>query len=69
MGFHFSLFRCDYGQGRNITGGETNIQLPGGNELLQFVTEYKQLAASLKSDQDASQNVDVSNILNNTNNK
>lgn len=69
MRAYLATFRCDYGQGRNIKGGETNIQLPGGNELLQFVTEYKQLAASLKSDQDASQNVDVSNILNNANNK
>lgn len=53
MRAYLATFRCDYGQGRNITGGETNIQLPGGNELLQFVTEYKQLAASLKSDKEA----------------
>ena len=53
MKAYLATFRCDYGQGRNITGGETNIQLPGGNELIQYTTEYKQLATSLKSDKEA----------------
>lgn len=53
MKAYLATFRCDYGQGRNITGGETNIQLPGGNELIQYTTEYKQLALSLKSDKEA----------------
>ena len=53
MKAYLATFRCDYGQGRNIVGGETNIQLPGGNELIQYTTEYKQLATSLKSDKEA----------------
>lgn len=53
MKAYLATFRCDYGQGRNIVGGETNIQLPGGNELIQYTTEYKQLALSLKSDKEA----------------
>lgn len=53
MKAYLATFRCDYGQGRNIVGGETGIQLPGGNELIQYTTEYKQLATSLKSDKEA----------------
>lgn len=53
MRAYLATFRCDYGQGRNIIGGETNIQLPGGNDLAQYVTEYKQLATSLKAAKDA----------------
>ena len=53
MRAYLATFRCDYGQGRNIVGGETNIQLPGANELMQYTTEYKQLAASLKSAKEA----------------
>lgn len=49
MRAYLATFRCDYGQGRNIIGGETNIQLPGGNDLVQYVSEYKQLATSLKA--------------------
>lgn len=53
MRAYLATFRCDYGQGRNIVGGETNIQLPGANELIQYTTEYKQLATSLKSNKEA----------------
>ena len=53
MRAYLATFRCDYGQGRNIIGGKTNIQLPGGNDLAQYVTEYKQLATSLKAAKDA----------------
>ena len=52
MRAYLETFRCDYGAGRNIRGGETNIELPGGNELLPVVTEYKQLAADLKQRKD-----------------
>ncbi len=53
MKAYLATFRCDYGQGRNITGGETNIELPGGNDLLTYTTEYKQLAQNLKIDKEA----------------
>jgi len=48
MKAYLATFVCDYGQGRNIKGGETNIDLPGGNELTAQVNEYKALAADLK---------------------
>ena len=48
MAAYLATFKCDFGQGRNITGGETNIELPGGNQLLPLYTEYTQLAADLK---------------------
>ena len=38
----------DYGAGRNIMGGETDVQLPGGNQLLPLYTEFTTLAADLK---------------------
>lgn len=53
MRAYLATFRCDYGAGRNIVGGETNIQLPGANDLIQYTTEYKQIAASLKADKEA----------------
>ena len=48
MAAYLATFKCDFGQGRNITGGETNIELPGGNQLLPLYTEYTQLASDLK---------------------
>lgn len=48
MKAYLATFVCDYGQGRNIKGGERDIDLPGGNELLTQVNEYKALAADLK---------------------
>lgn len=48
MKAYLATFVCDYGQGRNIKGGEMNIDLPGGNELFDEVNEYKALAADLK---------------------
>lgn len=48
MAAYLATFRCDYGAGRNITGGETNIQLPGANTLLPIYNEYTTLAADLK---------------------
>lgn len=53
MKAYLATFRCDYGQGHNILGGQTNIQLPDDVELIQYVSEYKQLAAGLKSDKAA----------------
>ena len=48
MAAYLATFKCDFGQGRNITGGETNIQLPGGNALMKLRQEYMALAADLK---------------------
>ncbi len=48
MRAYLSTFVCRYDDGHSVRGGETNIELPGGNELLPLVTEYKQLAADLK---------------------
>ena len=45
---YLESFRCDYGSGRNITGGETNVELPGGNDMISLYTEYAQLANDLK---------------------
>ncbi|MDE6481955.1 MAG: carboxypeptidase-like regulatory domain-containing protein [Alphaproteobacteria bacterium] len=48
MKAYLATFVCDYGQGRNIKGGEMNIDLPGGNALATVVAEYRALAADLK---------------------
>ncbi|MDE6481939.1 MAG: OmpA family protein [Alphaproteobacteria bacterium] len=53
MKAYLATFVCDYGQGRNIKGGERNIDLPGGNELFDEVNEYKALAADLKTRKEA----------------
>ena len=42
MTAYLATFRCDFGQGRNIKGGETDIVLPGGNALAPLYTEYVQ---------------------------
>lgn len=48
MSAYLATFRCDYGAGMNITGGQTNIQLPGASVLLPLYNEYIALAADLK---------------------
>lgn len=53
MTAYLETFRCDYGQGRNIHGGESDIVLPGGNDLFPLYTEYVQLAADLKTRKEA----------------
>lgn len=53
MRAYLATFKCDYGAGRNINGGETEIELPGGNDLLPLYTEYRQLANDLKIRKDA----------------
>ncbi len=49
MTAYLATFRCDYGDGKSFKGGETEIQLPGGNALIGIYTEYMQLAADLKT--------------------
>jgi hypothetical protein len=49
MKAYLATFTCRYSDGGIVQGGEVDIELPGGNELLPLVTEYKQLAADLKA--------------------
>lgn len=48
MRAYLATFRCDYGAGRNIHGGETDVQLPGTAELIPLYAEYVALANDLK---------------------
>ena len=48
MRAYLATFRCEYGGGKNIAGGETDIELPGGNELINLYSEYVNLANDLK---------------------
>ena len=40
MSAYLATFKCSYGQGINIQGGENNITLPGANILLPIYNEY-----------------------------
>ena len=53
MAAYLATFRCDYGAGRNIMGGETDVQLPGGNNLIELKQQFIELAADLKTRKDA----------------
>lgn len=48
MAAYLASFRCDYGGGRNIKGGEMGVELPGENELIPLYSEYVALANDLK---------------------
>ena len=48
MTAYVATFRCDYGAGRNIQGGETEITLPAAN-LIELKTEFITLAADVKT--------------------
>ena len=48
MAAYLATFKCDYGAGRNIAGGTTNVQLPGANVLLSLRNEYIALATDLQ---------------------
>ena len=48
MRAYLGTFTCDYGNGKNVHGGDKNIELPGGNDLMQLKTEYINLARDLK---------------------
>ena len=48
MRAYLATFRCDYGAGRNIRGGDTDVQLPGTSELIPLYAEYVALANDLK---------------------
>ncbi len=49
MKAYLSTFRCDYGAGRNIHGGDQQIELPGAAALMGLRTEYLKLATDLKT--------------------
>ena len=45
---YLATFHCNYGMGKNIAGGEKQVELPGGNELIGLYAEYVNLANDLK---------------------
>ena len=47
MAAYLATFSCRYGVKR-VAGGEQNVQLPGGNELINLYSEYVNLANNLK---------------------
>ena len=48
MRAYLGTFTCNYGNDKNVHGGDKNIELPGGNDLMQLKTEYINLARDLK---------------------
>ena len=48
MKAYLATFHCNYGGGINVQGGEKEVQLPGGNELINLYAEYVNLANNLK---------------------
>ena len=48
MRAYLATFHCEYGGGKNIAGGKTDIELPGGNELINLYSEYVNLANDIK---------------------
>lgn len=48
MRAYLATFHCNYGAGKNISGGTKNVELPGGNELIGLYSEYVNLANDLK---------------------
>ncbi|MBR4806305.1 MAG: hypothetical protein IKZ64_00615, partial [Alphaproteobacteria bacterium] len=49
MTAYLETFRCEYGKGQTTKAGNEEITLPGGNDLLTYYTEYKQIADALKN--------------------
>lgn len=45
---YLATFKCEYGNGQQQNAGNEEITLPGGNELLEYYSEYKTLADSVK---------------------
>ena len=48
MRAYLATFHCNYGAGKSVQGGQSNIDLPGGNELIGLYSEYVNLANDLK---------------------
>lgn len=49
MTAYLATFRCDFGQGKFIKGGQTNVELPGAGQLSTLYNEYMNLAEDLKT--------------------
>ncbi len=49
MTAYLETFRCEYGRGQTAKAGNEEITLPGGNDLLTYYTEYKNIADALKA--------------------
>ena len=49
MTAYLATFKCEYGRGLTAKAGNEEITLPGGNELLEYYSEYKSLADNLKN--------------------
>ena len=47
MKAYLSTFTCKYGN-EHVSGGTKNVEIPGGNELIQMYAEYVALANDLK---------------------
>lgn len=47
MQAYLKTFTCEYG-GNRVPGGETNVELAGGNDMISLYTEYATLANDLK---------------------
>ena len=50
---YITTMQCEYGDGKIINLGNTDVTLPGGNELLEYYSEYKSLADNLKTTKSA----------------
>lgn len=44
---------CEYGGGQSVRVGLANVEIPGGNELLNYYSEYKNIADRLKTQKTA----------------
>ena len=53
MRAYLATFTCSYADGKYYKGGEKDIELPGGNELMPLISEYKTLASDLKARKEA----------------
>ena len=53
MKAYLATFSCTYADGKRFSGGETAIELPGANELINLYSEYVGLANDLKTRKDA----------------
>lgn len=49
MAAYLGTIKCNYSGGQTVRGGNADIEIPGGNELLAYYTEYKNTATNLKN--------------------
>ena len=48
MAAYLATFRCEYGSGKSVRGGENEVELPGGNDMFNLYAQYATLANDLK---------------------